>query len=254
MDLNADVGEGYDDAPLLPLLTSVNIACGGHAGDDETMTRTVALALRHGLAPGAHPGYPDRANFGRLELDMRLEAVTALVEAQVRRLEAVVLAQGGRLHHVKPHGALYNQAARDPALAAAIARAVKAVDPGLMLVGLAGSALIDAGREAGLAVCEEAFADRRYRADGTLASRRLPGAVIEDPALAAAQALAIARGEAVATIDGASITLRAGTLCLHGDTPGAVALAVAVRTRLEAAGIPIAAPRAWQSDPDRFRG
>lgn len=241
VDLNADVGEGCDDAALLSLVSSVNVACGGHAGDRRTMEETIEAAHRLGLSIGAHPGYPDRANFGRRELDLSLEDVTLLVVLQTRALAEAAATRGARVSHVKPHGALYNQAARDPRLADAIAAGVREVDPSLRLVGLAGSALIEAGRRAGLETVAEAFADRRYRADGSLAPRSVAGAVIVDPHLAAAQALAIVRGDPIATLDGAWITLAADTICLHGDTPGALAIAREVRAALGIAGIEIRA-------------
>lgn len=240
IDLNADVGEGGDDGPLMPLVTSVNIACGAHAGDAATMSRAVEEAGRLGLAVGAHPGYADPEHFGRRELALPEAEVERTLAEQIRALAVIAERFGVRLSHVKPHGALYNQAAVDPVLARAVASAVGTADPGLRLVGLAGSALPAAGADAGLAVAGEAFADRRYRAGGTLAPRSLPGAVIEDPETAAAQALAIARGAEIETIDGHGIALRAETLCVHGDTPGALAVARAVRRALVGAGIEIA--------------
>ncbi|HME90359.1 MAG TPA: 5-oxoprolinase subunit PxpA [Myxococcaceae bacterium] len=240
IDLNADLGEGMDDAAIMPFLTSANIACAMHAGDPETMDQTVALALAHGLRIGAHPGYADRESFGRKPQQMSLSAVEALVLYQVAALEGVVRAHGGKLFYVKPHGALYNQAADDLSLARAIARGIQRLNPGLVLVGLAGSSLIDAARGAGLRVAEEAFADRRYLADGKLSPRSRAGSVLDDPKQAAAQALLIAKSGVVIAEDGTRISLRADTICLHGDTPGARSIALAIRQKLELEGVAIA--------------
>ncbi len=241
IDLNADLGEGgMDDAAIMPFITSANIACAMHAGDPETMDRTVALALSHRIQIGAHPGYPDRHNFGRIPVSMSLAGVEDLVLYQIAALDGFVQSHGGVLSHVKPHGALYNQAAEDLDLARAIAKGVLRLRPSAILVGLAGSSLIQAGKEVGLAVAEEAFADRRYRPDARLAPRSRAGAVLHDPQEAAAQALLIAKHGAVIAEDGSRVTLRADTICLHGDTPGARLIAAAVRKRLESAGISIA--------------
>jgi UPF0271 protein len=238
VDLNCDLGEGAGhDAELMPLVTSANIACGGHAGDRETMRATVELARRHGVAVGAHPGFADPAHFGRRELALAPEAAAELVLDQVSTLRAVALGLGVTVRHVKPHGALYNLAARDRRLAAAIAEAVRRVDPGLILVGLAGSELLAAGREGGLRVASEAFADRAYRADGSLVPRGEAGALLADPAAAAAQALRLAREGRVRAGDGADVAVVADTLCLHGDGPSAVAFARRLRAELAAAGI-----------------
>jgi UPF0271 protein len=239
LDLNADLGEGLDDAAILPFLTSANVACGLHAGGPAVMDRTVALALERGVRVGAHPGYPDRENFGRTDLQLPLEEVRSLVLYQVGALEGFARAHGGRLSHVKAHGALYNRAARDPALARAVAEAVRAFSSDLVLVGLAGSAQLDAARAAGLRPAGEAFADRRYLPSGDLVPRSQPGAVLHDPEEAAAQALSIARGFVIAS-DGSRLAISAQTLCLHGDTPGAPELARVVRRKLEAAGVQIA--------------
>ncbi len=250
IDLNADVGEGLgpwpmgDDAALIPLVTSVNVACGFHAGDPLTIRRTVRLALDAGCAVGAHPGYPDLVGFGRRAMDVPADELEAAVLYQVAALAGIVAAEGGRLAHVKPHGALYNRAAFDPAVAGAVARAVAAADPGLRLVGPPGSALLAAGATAGLACVAEGFADRAYEADGRLRSRRLPGALIDDPVHAGAQAISIARDGCVTAVDGTVLPLAAATLCVHGDTPGAAALAAAVRGELAAAGIAVRAPGA----------
>lgn len=245
IDLNADVGESYGawvmgaDADLMPLITSANVACGAHAGDPLTMWRTVALAKRHGVAVGAHPGYPDRDGFGRRDLPMTPYELEASLLAQMGALSAIAGGLGIQLTHVKPHGALYNRAAADIELAAAVAGAVARLPKRLTLVGLAGSALIDAALAAGLPVADEAFADRAYEPDGSLRSRDLPGAVHTDPTLAAAQAVSIAGDGRVRAHDGSTLEIRADTICIHGDTPGAAAIARAVREALEAAGIEV---------------
>ena len=242
IDLNADVGEGFEDEALLRIVTSVNIACGGHAGDAESMRRTVEAAHRFHLALGAHPGYPDRADFGRTPLDLSPDEIEHAVRDQVLALARIAALQGKNLGHVKPHGALYNQAARDPALARAIALGIWDIDSGLRLVGLAGSALLEAGREVGLEVLAETFADRRYLADGSLAPRSIQGAVVTDPWFAAAQAVAIACGDRISGLDGTWITVRAETIGIHGDTPDALLIARTVREALEVGGVRILAP------------
>ena len=250
LDLNCDLGESFgawrlgDDAGVLPHVSSANIACGFHAGDPRTMQATVASALAHGVALGAQPGWPDLVGFGRRALAATPAETHALVLYQIGALAAFARAAGARLAHVKPHGALYNQAARDRALADAVAQAVRDFDPRLILFGLAGSALIEAGRALGLTVAREAFADRRYQADGSLTPRDQPGAVIDDVDAAVAQALRIAtRGEAIA-IDGARIAIAADTLCVHGDRPDAAEFARRLRQALEAAGVQVGAASA----------
>jgi UPF0271 protein len=240
IDLNADVGEGCDDRALFPFLTSVNVACGGHTGDERTMADTVRAAAAFGLAIGAHPSYPDREHFGRLEMSMAPHDLGRAVREQVTALARIAAEARVGLAHVKPHGALYNTAARDLETARIVARAVREVDPRLRLVGLGGSRLLDAGREAGLAVAAEAFADRRYTADGSLASRALGDALLHDPADAADQALRIVRDRQVRAVGGARVAVRADTLCVHGDTDGAAAILAAVRRRLEEADVRIA--------------
>jgi UPF0271 protein len=257
IDLNCDLGESFgawrmgDDASLLPLISSANVACGFHGGDPQVMARTVALAMQHNVAIGAHVSLPDLQGFGRREMHVSTDEVHAITLYQIGALHAFVQAAGTRLTHVKPHGALYNMAARDRALADAIARAVHQFDPRLLLVGLAGSALLDAGKHFGLPVIAEAFADRRYRADGMLQPRSEDGAVINDISAATAQALGIVRDGAVHTTDGARIELRADTLCLHGDGAHAVALARELRAALEEAGVRIAAPSDAESENAR---
>jgi UPF0271 protein len=240
IDLNADLGEGLDDSLLLPFLSSANVACGLHAGNPVVMDRTVALALERGVRIGAHPGYPDRENFGRTDLQLSPGELRSLVLYQLGALDALVRARGGKLAHVKAHGALYNRAARDRALARAFAEAVREFRAELILVGLAGSVQLDEARAAGLPAAGEAFADRRYLKDGTLMPRSQPGAVLHDPADAAAQALEIVRYRSVTASDGSRVSVTAQTLCLHGDTPGAAEIARAVRGALQEAGAEIA--------------
>jgi len=239
MDLNADLGEGMDDGPILPFLTSANVSCGMHAGGPLVMERTVAQALSRGVRIGAHPSYPDRENFGRTAMDLPLDEVRALVLYQVGALDAFVRSRGGRLTHVKAHGALYNQAARNAPLARAIADAVRAYGSDLILVGLAGSAQLGEARALGLRAAGEAFADRRYLPDGSLMPRSQPGSVLHDASEAAEQALRIAREGRVIASDGSAVRVDAETLCVHGDTPGAVAIARAIRERLESSGVQV---------------
>ena len=230
IDLNADLGEGCgDDEALLAVVTSANIASGGHAGDAHSMGATVRAAIRHGVAIGAHPSYPDRAGFGRTAMERTPDEIYADVLEQTRALATVVAAQGARLRHVKAHGALYNVAARDRAVADAISRAIVDFDPQLAIVGLAGGAQLLSARAHGLRAIAEVFADRAYRPDGSLVPRGQPGALIEDVDAAVAQALALTR-------DGAG-----QTICIHGDGPHALAFARAIRAALEADGVAVAA-------------
>lgn len=238
IDLNADLGEGgANDAALIALASSANIACGGHAGDGETMRAAVTACLTAGVAIGAHPGYEDREHFGRREMEMEPEAVSEMVARQVMRLAEI--APG--IHHVKPHGALYNQADRDPALAAAVAEGVRRVVSGCAFYVPPGGALAAAGDAAGLVVCPEGFMDRRYRDDGTLVPRSEAGAVIHDSCTAVAQALQIACNGHVQSVTGNRIPLPCRTLCVHGDSPQALELLETVRHALEAAGFIIRA-------------
>jgi UPF0271 protein len=232
IELNADIGEGGDDAALMPYLARVSIACGAHAGDAASMDAALRLAAAHGVAAGAHPGYPDRAHFGRRVLAARADEIGSWVTRQTEALAEAAARLGIRLAHVKPHGALYNVAAEDAEVAEAIARAVAAIDASLILVGLAGTRLPAAGRAAGLAVLDEGFADRRYRPDGRLVSRETPGAVLSDPAAAAAQAVRLATRQALDTLPAGGVTLDVDTLCLHGDTSGAAHIARAVHAAL----------------------
>jgi 5-oxoprolinase (ATP-hydrolysing) subunit A len=247
IDLNCDMGElpeaiadGTQEA-LMPSLTSANIACGGHAGNEQTMKTTINQALRWKLALGAHPGYPDRANFGRLELQMPAEAIADSVFEQVRALAEVAAACGARLAHVKPHGALYNQAVRDRDLAAAIATGVARWSRDVVLMGLAGSPMLEVFREAGFFVAAEAFADRRYEPGGTLRSRKFQDALIRDPAEAGRQALSIVERGTLTACDGTEIALEAQTICIHGDTPGAPEIAASVARTLRQAGVSLSA-------------
>ncbi len=240
IDLNADVGEGMDDAALLPFVTSANVACGVHAGDPLVMDSTVTLALSRGVRVGAHPGYADREHFGRLAVEMPAEAVEALVLYQVAALDGFVRSRGGTLTHVKPHGALYHAGGEFPDVARAIAEGVRRFRPSLVLVGAAGSMLIEAGREAELAVAAEAFVDRRYLPDGSIMPRAEPRALITDPDEAADQALRLARDHSVVAADGSRVEVRADTICIHGDTPGAVGIAGRIHERFRAEGIRIA--------------
>lgn len=242
VDLNADLGEGCGaDAELLTLVSSANIACGFHAGDAQTMLKSVREALKNGVAIGAHPSFPDRENFGRTAMNLPPETVYAQMLYQIGALAAIVRAEGGQLRHVKPHGMLYNQAAKDAALADAIARAVHDVDSGLILVGLAGSELIRAGERYGLATREEVFADRGYRADGSLVPRSEPSALIADEEQALAQTLEMVQRGQVKSISGEWATVRAQTVCLHGDGEHALTFARRLRKEFELNNIKISA-------------
>lgn len=247
IDLNLDAGEipealasGKEEA-LYQLVSSVNIACGGHAGDERSMRAAVRLARKYGLAIGAHPSFPDRENFGRKVVAIELARLTANLVEQVRSLQAISNEEGMRLHHLKAHGALYNEAARDNALAEVLIETVQRVDPNLILVGLAGSPFLDRARSKGLRVAAEAFVDRRYEADGSLRARRHADALITDLQCAAAQALGLARGEGVETVNGNRLAISVQTLCIHGDGADSLAIAKAVRDALEHGGIQIKA-------------
>jgi 5-oxoprolinase (ATP-hydrolysing) subunit A len=247
IDLNCDMGELADaimdgtQESLMPSLTSVNIACGGHAGDAQTMKTTIEQALRWKLAIGAHPGYPDRANFGRLDLSLPPEAIADSVFEQVSALAEIAAGCKATVTHVKPHGALYNQAVGNRVLAEAIADGVARWNCDVILVGLAGSLMLDVFREAGFRVAAEAFADRRYEADGTLRSRKFDDALIRDPAEAGRQALRIAERNTVIARDGTEVAVSAQTICIHGDTPGASKIAAAVAQTLRQGGIELEA-------------
>jgi 5-oxoprolinase (ATP-hydrolysing) subunit A len=248
MDLNCDMGEvpeaitdGTQDS-IMRSLNSVNVACGGHAGDARTMRATIEQAIHWNLALGAHPGYPDRANFGRLELELSPEAISQFVFEQVRGFAEVAEDFHATVTHVKPHGALYNQAVSNRAVAAAIAAGVARWRRDVALVGLAGSLMLDVFGEAGFRVTAEAFADRRYEPDGTLRSRRFEDALISDPEECGKQALDIAERGKVVSCDGTEVVTDAQTICIHGDSPGASKIAAAVAQRLRQAGIELGPP------------
>lgn len=223
IDLNCDMGESFgawpmgNDEAMMDLVSSVNIACGFHAGDVSVMRRTVALALKKGVSIGAHPGYPDLQGFGRREMKLTPANVYEIVVYQVSALSGFVRAAGGSLHHVKPHGALYNTAAKDIAVANAIARAIRGVDKSLALVGLSGSCLIEQAEKAGLRSVSEGFADRTYQEDGSLTPRHATGAVIEDSATSAQRVLQMVTEKAVTAVSGVTIPVNAETICIHGD-------------------------------------
>jgi UPF0271 protein len=246
IDLNCDLGEAKDEAGvalearIMPFLTSVNIACAFHAGSPDIMRRTIKLALSHGLAIGAHPGFFDREGFGRRNVNLTPAEVEVLVAYQVGALKGVAALAGAAVTHVKPHGALYNLAAQDRELSDAIARAVNSVDPRLVLVGLAGSRLIESGQALGLSVAQEAFADRAYSRNGMLMPRDLPGAVIHEANEVLLRALQLVRDGLVPAFDGATLPIHADTICLHSDTPQADLLARMLREGLEQAGVQIA--------------
>ncbi len=245
IDLNADVGESYgawsigQDEALIPLVTSINVACGAHAGDPATIERTIRLGRDAGVTVGAHPGYPDLAGFGRRDIDMAPADLEASVLYQLAAVQGICRALGVEMRHAKPHGALYNRAARDASVAEPLVRALVRLSPELVLVAPPGSVLLQAGRAAGLSVAAEGFADRAYEADGSLRSRRLPGAVHGNPSVVAAQAVGIARDGYVTAWDGSRVPLAVDTLCIHGDGPDAVAFAQAARLALAEAGIEV---------------
>lgn len=248
IDLNADVGEGRgagpdgDDAALIALVSSANIACGGHAGDEDSMRRCLVQCRLHGVSAGAHPAYPDRGGFGRRAMTLSSAALRDTLRAQILSLVDIADALGLRLSHVKPHGALYNHAAVDPPTAAVVAEVIVSVDPGLMLVGLAGSQLLEAGRVRGLRTLAEGFADRRYTRDGLLVPRVHPQAVIEQADEATLQVVDLVHGRGVQSIDGARVPLSVDTVCLHGDGAHALDFAKQLRLVLESGGVRIEAP------------
>lgn len=247
IDLNCDMGESFgawtmgDDHALMPLISSANIACGFHAGDPSTIRATVRLAVDHGVAIGAHPSLPDLQGFGRRAMKISAEECYDLVIYQAGAVEAFARAAGARLHHVKIHGMLYNMAAKDAELADAIARATKDLG-GAMLYALSGSAMMEAARRHGVRAVGEVFGDRSYQSDGTLTPRGQPGAMITDEAASVAQVLMMVEQGKVRSLDGVEVPVDAGTLCLHGDQPGAVQFAQALRAALESRGIAVQAP------------
>jgi UPF0271 protein len=243
VDLNSDLGEGYghwalgDDAALLEVVTSANVACGFHAGDPATIDRTVRTAAELGVAIGAQVAYPDLVGFGRREIDVPPDDLTADVLYQIGALEAFARAAGSRVRYVKPHGALYNRIVRDPVQAAAVVEAIRRYHPALPLLTLPGSAAEAAAARAGVRAVAEGFADRAYTPEGRLVSRREPGAVLHDPERVAARALRMATEGRVEVAGGGEVAVQVHSLCVHGDTPGAVQLARAVRAALEGAGV-----------------
>src|ERR1035437_7541051 len=246
VDLNFDGGEGADDAALMRSVSTVNIACGGHAGDEHSMREVARLALKSGVAICAHPSYEDRENFGRAPVALAPAAIEGLVKRQVETLRNVVREEEGELTGVKPHGALYHAATADGAVAAAAARAIWDVSPDLVVVSSPGSKLLEAARALGLAVAAEGFVDRGYEADGSLVARGNPGALIEDRADAARSALAIVFERRLVARDGQTIPVAADTLCVHGDTPNAAAIAAAVRKALVDAEVIVRSLRGWR--------
>ena len=243
IDLNADVGESFGayaighDAGLMTSITSANVAAGFHAGDPSVLRSTIRLAKAHGVAVGAHPSFPDLAGFGRRDMKVSPQEAEDFVLYQIAAVAGVAAAEGIRLQHVKPHGALFNMAMRDPALATAIARATAALSRELILFALPDSELLKAARVVGLRGVAEAFADRAYEADGSLVSRSRPGAVIHDAAAVVERAVRMAKDGTVAAIDGTILKFRPDTICVHSDTPGADDLAARLRAALEAAGV-----------------
>src|SRR4051812_47825442 len=243
IDINSDTGESFGaytighDAGLFRSITSANVAAGFHAGDPSVLSATIRLAKANGVAVGAHPGFPDLAGFGRRELNVTPQEAEDLVLYQIAAVAGVAAAEGAKIQHVKPHGALFNMAVRNRELAAAIARAVAAFDKTLILFGLPGSEILAAGRAAGLRVAAEVFADRAYEPDGSLASRRKPNSVIHDATAVVARAVRMVKEKSVVAIDGSVVPLEADTICVHGDTPGSDDLAARIRAGLEAAGV-----------------
>jgi UPF0271 protein len=227
------------DAELMDYVTSVNIACGFHAGDASTIRKTIELAINKGVAVGAHPSYPDLQGFGRRNMDLTADEVFDVVLYQIAALKGIAESLGGRLNHIKPHGALYNQASKNPTTAEAIARAVRALDPMLVLVGLSGSTSIVEAERLGLTTASEAFGDRTYQPDGSLTPRRNANAMIEDADAAAAQVLSMVRDRSVTAVTGKRIDIKADTVCIHGDSAGAVTIAKAVRSALDSNGIAV---------------
>ena len=247
VDLNADLGEGFgvwtlgDDEAMLDVITSANVACGFHAGDPHIMVRTCEAAARRGVAVGAQVGYRDLAGFGRRRMDVAADLLRADVLYQLGALHACTVAAGTRVRYVKPHGALYNRAAEDPDQAAAVVAAIVGFDPALPVLGLPASALAEAAARAGLDFVTEAFADRAYLPTGRLVPRTEAGAVVDDPAVVGERAVRMARDGTVRAIDGSDVRVRPESVCLHGDTPGAVDLARAVRSALTDAGVDVRA-------------
>lgn len=248
IDVNCDLGESYgafvvgEDAAVIPLITSANVACGWHGGDPVVMENTLRACARAGVAVGAHPGYPDLMGFGRRAMQLTAQEQRTYLQYQIGALGGMCRAQGLALRHVKPHGALYNMAAVDSALAKTLCEAIAALDEGLVLLALSGSEMVHAARAAGLPVAREVFADRAYRRDGTLVPRGQPGAMIEDEAQAIARVLQMVGQGTVQAIDGSTIAMAADSICIHGDGPHALAFARRIRAALEAAGVGLGPP------------
>ncbi|MDR7865217.1 MAG: 5-oxoprolinase subunit PxpA [Sporomusaceae bacterium] len=247
IDLNCDMGESYGvytlgfDQDAMPHVTSINVACGFHASDPVNMMKTVKLAKKYGVAVGAHPSFPDLVGFGRRVMAASLEEIKADVTYQIGALWAFCLAEGVKMQHVKVHGALYNVAEKDVTVATAIAEAIKAVDPGLYMLCLANSSMVTGAKNAGVRYVEEAFADRAYTAQGNLVSRKQEGAVIHDVDLVAQRVLSMVKNGSVTAIDGAEVPINAQTICVHGDTPGAVAMIKKIREKLDQDGVTVKA-------------
>jgi UPF0271 protein len=240
IDLNCDMGEGIgNEALLMPFISSANIACGFHAGDAAEMERVVDLCLQYNVAIGAHPSFADKANFGRTEMHLPTEEIEQLIQIQLSQLNKIVKRAGGTLHHVKPHGALYNMAAKDTVLAKAIATAVKNFDSSLILYGLSGSVMIDEAAQIGLPVAPEVFADRNYQPDGSLTPRSFPGAMITSADLAIAQVLQMINEQQVTAMNGEKISIKAATICIHGDGANAITFVKQINHSLSVAGIQI---------------
>ena len=246
IDLNSDLGENVadrivsDDASMLRLVTSANVSCGFHAGSPEGIRETLAAAVQGGVVIGAHPGYRDYGNFGRTKVDIDSASLQAHVEYQLGALVGLAAAVGGRVSYVKPHGALYNTIARDERQSKAVVAAIRAIDPSLVLLGLSGGVVLDVAARAGLAVAAEAFADRAYQPDGQLVSRTEEGAVLHDPDAVAERMVRLASEGVIRAIDGTDVPVVAQSICVHGDSPGSVAMAAATKRMLQDAGITIA--------------
>lgn len=246
IDLNSDLGENVadrivsDDAAMLEIVTSANVSCGFHAGSPEGIRETLEAAVRGGVVIGAHPGYRDYENFGRTNVEIDSPALQAHVEYQLGALIGLASAVGGKVAYVKPHGALYNTIARDERQAADVVAAIRAIDPNLILLGLAGGVVLNVAAKAGLAVAAEAFADRAYLPDGGLVSRTEVGAVLHDPSAVAERMVRLAEMGVIAAIDGTDVRVDAQSICVHGDSPGSIAMAAETKRMLEAAGVTIA--------------
>ncbi|MGW9159185.1 LamB/YcsF family protein [Microbacterium sp. NPDC055665] len=246
IDLNSDLGENVadrivsDDASMLRLATSANVSCGFHAGSPEGIRKTLAAAVEGGVVIGAHPGYRDYENFGRTRVDIDSATLQAHVEYQLGALMGLAAAVGGTVSYVKPHGALYNTIARDERQSKDVVAAIRAIDPSLMLLGLAGGVVLDVAERAGLTVAAEAFADRAYQPDGQLVPRTEVGAVLHDPTVVAERMVRLAADGVIRAIDGSDVPVTAQSICVHGDSPGSVAMAAQTRRMLQDAGITIA--------------